>query len=195
VYDATDPTKPALSAEHVILNSATSNSYTAAEYDFKSLRVVPPDPSDPNQLQLVAIPIESSDWQSGYRFYGYHTFLVNRTTIIKQCENGYVYNETQSYPQPVEDGSTGDGTTGSDGTTSDGSSSGSSGTGGDAAPTTPCYYCGYMAPRAMLFGTDLMTINNHFVRSHNVNTCAQTWALDILIQETSTWYGCCGAYW
>ncbi len=56
-----------------------------------------------------------------------------------------------------------------------------------------CFSCGSSLPRrAMIFDGKLMTTDNHFVRSTDMNTCTLNWQLDITSDENST--DCCGFY-
>jgi hypothetical protein len=181
VYNMIDPLNPFVATEYVFQNTETMSAYTSAEYDPKSLRVVP-------TMSLVSLPFNVYNYQSGYQFNGFWTFFVNETTIAKECELGYTFNTSTNYvePTPVEgDGSAGD------------SGGGSSGGGSDATPadTMPCFYCANMSPRSMVFDGALMTVNNRFVRSYALDTCAQAWALDIVVPvDNTTSYGCCGGY-
>jgi len=56
-----------------------------------------------------------------------------------------------------------------------------------------CYYCASLPERSMIFDGNLMTMNNHFIRSSDMNTCQQIWSLDIVEDDDSA--GCCGAFW
>ena len=200
LYNAQNPAAPFVAAEYVISNTDTRYTYSAAQDDPKAGRYVP-------DMNTFAIPIEANDWSSGYRFNGFWTFYVNATHILKECEIGHAYNETLYYVDPVPvdvgggvatDPSTGtaEGSDGSSGTSDSGGSTGSDGS--DAMPgssePSACFYCAWLPPRAMIFSGNLMTINNHFIRSNDLDTCAQEWALDVVIKDNSTLYGCCAAY-
>ena len=58
--------------------------------------------------------------------------------------------------------------------------------------TDECFYCAFLQPRSMIFDGNLMTMNHHFVRSNDMNTCKEEWSLDLLIKDDSG--GCCNAY-
>lgn len=62
---------------------------------------------------------------------------------------------------------------------------------GDIAATS-CYYCAYFPARSMIFDGQLMTMNDHFIRSTDMNTCQENWGLDIVIPSDDGY--CCGAY-
>jgi hypothetical protein len=46
-----------------------------------------------------------------------------------------------------------------------------------------CYYCGYLPWRSMIFDGNVTTLGQHFVRSTNLNTCANEWNRTITIPD------------
>jgi DNA excision repair protein ERCC-4 len=189
VYNVKNRTNPFVAAEYVMENTADTFTYTAAESDPKTLRVVP-------GMNLISLPIDRSNYVSGSRWNGFFTFFVNETHIIKECEIGHAVNTSVYYGEPMP--AEGDGGAGGVSDPSTGGGGGSDGSAPTATDAMPCFYCAALAPRSMVFDGNLMTMNNHFVRSNSLSTCGQVWALDIVVpvdNATMTYGGCCGAYW
>jgi DNA excision repair protein ERCC-4 len=187
VYDVKNRTRPFVAAEYVMENTPDTYTSTMAESDPKALRVVP-------GMSLISLPIDRYTYTTGSRWNGFFTFFVNETHIIKECEIGHGFNMSVYYvdPMPAVEG---DGSTGGGGGVSDPSTGG--GSGGGSADPMPCFYCASLAPRSMVFDGNLMTMNNHFVRTSSLSTCAQVWGLDIVVPVdnlTMAYGACCPAY-
>jgi Beta propeller domain len=56
--------------------------------------------------------------------------------------------------------------------------------------TSFCYYCASFPPRAMIFNGNVTTMNSHFVRSTNPDTCESIWDFTVKIREPTG--ACCG---
>lgn len=63
----------------------------------------------------------------------------------------------------------------------------------NAVNTDICYYCAYLPPRSFIFGGNVMTTKNHFIRSTDLDTCEKVWSLDVHIQNEDSG-GCCGNF-
>jgi hypothetical protein len=58
--------------------------------------------------------------------------------------------------------------------------------------TNMCYYCAWLPRRSMIFDGDLVTLNDHFIASTDMQLCQSNWELPITVYNTSSSMGCCG---
>lgn len=55
-----------------------------------------------------------------------------------------------------------------------------------------CYYCAWLPRRSMIFDGDLVTLNDHFIASTDMQLCQSNWELPIRVYNESSSMGCCG---
>jgi hypothetical protein len=59
-----------------------------------------------------------------------------------------------------------------------------------------CYYCAWLPRRSMIFDGDLVTLNDHFIASTDMQLCSTNWETLVSVGNTtgSGGMGCCGRW-
>jgi len=191
VFDVRDPSNPVPAVRHTIEQSTDSYSSSQSLDDFKATRYAG---------ERLIIPMDVWGYNGQESFHGFITYYVNATHIEPECRISHDDRQTATdVPIAVADeGSASNGTaTDTDFGVEIGAGTTAGSAGGNRflqANADVCYYCAHLPPRSMIFDGNLMTMNNHFIRSNSLNTCEQVWSLDIDIMGGGSNMGCCGAF-